>query len=50
MATVLPCSCKHEHQDKLYGPGMRVFNTALKGEGLRCSVCLAVKKLDKTKK
>jgi len=22
------CNCKHEHQDRLYGEGQRVFNVA----------------------
>ena len=41
MTRVMPCSCKHEQQDELYGKGRRVFNKTEKtpGEVWRCSVC-----------
>lgn len=41
MPTVIQrCSCKHEHQDKYYGSGMRVYNTLKIGSNkARCSVC-----------
>ena len=35
---VRPCSCVHEYQDKLYGPGMRLF-TVKKNGNLVCTVC-----------
>jgi hypothetical protein len=37
------CSCKNDFQDKMYGPGRRVYNeckTASAGTKHRCSVCL----------
>ena len=44
---ILKCNCKHEFQDKEYGPGMRVHNYAPKGyngqPGWRCTVCENVK-------
>ena len=42
MATIiLKCTCTHEYQDKLYGPGRRVHNGCkmLTGHGHRCTVC-----------
>lgn len=40
---ILKCTCKHEFQDKTYGPGMRVFNPIGKGssqgDNYVCSVC-----------
>lgn len=38
---VMKCSCKHEYQDSVYGPGMRLFNpTGKTGDsGYRCTVC-----------
>ena len=43
---ILPCSCIHEGQDKLYGKGKRVFNPmGLQGKsGYRCSVCKSINK------
>ena len=50
---ILKCSCKHEWQDKEYGPGMRVHNLARKGyngrAGWRCTVCERVKPFDEGK-
>jgi len=37
---VLPCQCKHECQDKLYGNGNRVHTSCIKG--YRCTVCLNI--------
>lgn len=34
---VLPCNCKHEAQDKMYGPGKRLHN--LKATGAACTAC-----------
>jgi hypothetical protein len=47
---ILPCTCKNEGQDKLHGPGMRVFNRgAINGPtpnaNYTCTVCL--KKVNK---
>lgn len=43
---VRSCSCKHEYQDEVYGPRMRVFNLKGKkekgsqfGNTYRCTVC-----------
>jgi len=37
---ILPCSCKHEYQDKKYGKGNRVHNKkGSKNPGYRCTVC-----------
>ncbi len=38
------CGCKHEFQDKLYGPQMRVKNKCK--AGYRCTVCAAVEKVE----
>jgi len=47
---VIKCTCKHEVQDKMYGPGMRVHNFAKavlnKQGGYRCTVCKAIKPLN----
>jgi len=44
---ILPCTCYHEYQDKLYGTGNRVHNYARsvlnKGGGWRCTVCSKIK-------
>ena len=41
---VSQCSCKHEHQDKIYGKSMRLMNNApakgAKPNRFRCTVCL----------
>lgn len=43
MGKVITCTCKHTHQDNLYGMGRRYAVSALKTAtgrpGLRCSVC-----------
>ncbi len=49
---ILPCTCKNEGQDKLHGPGMRVFNRGVingptPNADYTCTVCL--KKVNKTK-
>ncbi len=39
---VVKCSCKHEHQDKVYGVGMRLANRCKpndKAGTYRCTVC-----------
>ncbi len=37
---IASCSCKHEFQDRTYGPGQRVFSIATKKkDGDACSVC-----------
>ena len=35
----LPCSCKHEFQDKAHGKGVRVHNPTMKAGVYRCAVC-----------
>lgn len=44
---ILPCTCKHNFQDKQYGKKMRVHNYAAKANGgvggYRCTVCLKIK-------
>lgn len=39
----LPCSCKNQYQDKMYGLGQRAHNFAPKkdkaGRKWRCTVC-----------
>lgn len=51
---IVQCDCRHEYQDKTYGPGNRVHNiaekigpsrTGDKGKvrSLRCTVCRKVK-------
>jgi hypothetical protein len=34
---ILPCTCKHDFQDRAYGYGKRVFNPT--NFGYRCTVC-----------
>lgn len=39
---IMPCTCKHDWQDKTHGPGMRVFNELSKDSGsitAKCTVC-----------
>lgn len=40
---ILYCTCKHDHQDRLYGPGKRVHNPMAKSkvveQSYRCTVC-----------
>ena len=36
---ILPCTCHHVYQDRLYGHGQRVHNRAPKAGGYRCTVC-----------
>lgn len=35
---ILPCTCVHEEQDKLYGKGKRVHNVNENGDAF-CTVC-----------
>jgi len=46
---ILKCNCKHDYQDKRYGPSRRVHNTCTKGgkTAYRCTVCSDVKELQK---
>jgi hypothetical protein len=41
MIKILPCSCKHDAQDQMYGKGQRVHNPCgAKNKGqVRCTVC-----------
>lgn len=42
MVKIMRCTCQHEFQDQVYGPGMRVFNAAGKDGKVseyRCTVC-----------
>lgn len=40
---IMRCNCKHEGQDQLYGPGMRLFNPTGKGSDQGrdyiCTIC-----------
>lgn len=36
---VVPCNCKHEQQDELYGKGRRLANYSAKQGEYRCTVC-----------
>lgn len=51
---ILRCTCKHEGQDKLNGPQMRVFNFKGKSRAdspeYRCTVCGATVGSKPTKK
>ncbi len=44
---LMPCTCKHEYQDFMYGNYMRVHNETLKkptgAGGWACTVCGKVK-------
>lgn len=46
---VIKCSCSSEFQDKEYGTGQRLCNEDDKG-GVKCTVCGAVHRVDKSKK
>lgn len=35
---IAKCTCKHDDQDQLYGPGNRLANETRSGQ-LRCTVC-----------
>lgn len=41
--TKVKCTCKHEEQDKMYGPQVRIANLTTKGDqaskDVRCTVC-----------
>lgn len=39
------CTCKHEYQDKKYGPGKRVHNVAAgkSSHSCKCTVCSSTK-------
>lgn len=39
MSIIMKCSCKHEFQDKQYGPGMRVHNVSESKKEAYCTVC-----------
>jgi hypothetical protein len=39
----LPCTCSHEHQDLIYGKGIRLMNLRAGDAGYRCTVCSKVK-------
>jgi hypothetical protein len=52
MAYKVKCSCKHKHQDELYGANIRVANPTTKAfpDGtleVRCTVCNAIHKVKK---
>lgn len=44
MSVIMPCKCKHKDQDKMNGPGNRVFNEMGDDKNARCTVCGQVKK------
>lgn len=35
---IMKCTCSHDFQDSVYGPGMRVHNVNSKGQAA-CTVC-----------
>lgn len=43
MTRIMPCTCRHEFQDRTYGAGKRVHNYApgnrTKRDEWRCTVC-----------
>ena len=40
MTKIMPCTCTHAGQDRLYGTGRRVHNNYIKSDGgWRCTVC-----------
>ncbi len=43
MTKIIKCSCKNEHQDKMYGKSMRLANktekVSLNKNYYRCTVC-----------
>lgn len=40
MTKKMPCNCKHEFQDREYGPGIRLFNPCgTPTTKWRCTVC-----------
>ena len=56
---ILPCICKHDYQDSLYGHGNRVMNPDKEAQQYICTVCgtkrskgnaAPEKKKEKTKK
>lgn len=36
---IMACGCKHEGQDQMYGPGMRLWNRLGDSDSYRCTVC-----------
>lgn len=36
---IMVCGCKHEGQDQLYGPGLRLWNRLGDSDSYRCTVC-----------
>ena len=36
---IMVCGCKHEGQDQLYGPGLRLWNRLGESDSYRCTVC-----------
>lgn len=44
---ILKCTCKHEYQDRRYGPMLRVHNALLRDKGeaqyYRCTICKTVR-------
>lgn len=47
---LLPCKCKHNTQDQMYGPNMRVHNLRKGGGQAACTVCGDVKAVAKSEK
>ncbi len=49
---ILPCTCIHPFQDKMYGAGLRVHNLAEKksqgNPGWGCTVCSKIKPFGET--
>ena len=36
---IMACGCQHSSQDKMYGPGMRLWNQLGDSDSYRCTVC-----------
>ena len=36
---IMACGCKHDGQDEMYGPGMRLWNRLGDSDSYRCTVC-----------
>ena len=36
---IMACGCKHDDQDKMYGPGMILWNRLGDSDSYRCTVC-----------
>lgn len=50
--TKVICTCKHEQQDALHGPQVRVANATAKGDDksvdVRCTICKTLHRVSKS--